>query len=212
MWSITALINIDQMKKACQPPQLISLIRGLTSSVVLGRPQNIIFAKLDFSSISNLNFTGYSRQKNPVHQTRHFKLEIFKNQVQIDRGSEEAFMLLNTRFWQDAFNLELYVIRTKNDNSFKIEEPCRKQKILLQNTFHLIMYAYTAVIWHELIQFIFFQAFWVRVQWVYTMVWSTMKSWRLMKVQTSNFLNPAGQNFWQTILKPDTIGPILWPG
>ena len=57
---------------------------------------NIQFDELDLLSISNLNFTDYSRQKNsvqtgkknPVHQTQYFRLENCKNQVQIDGGEE----------------------------------------------------------------------------------------------------------------------------
>ena len=47
---------------------------------------NIRFDKLDFYFLSNLNFTGYNRLKNPVHQTPCFKLENRKNQVEIYRG------------------------------------------------------------------------------------------------------------------------------
>ena len=56
---------------------------------------NIEFETLKIQSISNLNFSGYSRQKNRV-QTRkkirflkldmYFNLENVKNQVQTDRG------------------------------------------------------------------------------------------------------------------------------
>ena len=55
--------------------------------------------------ISNLNLTGYSRQKNPVqtwkknpvYLTRYFTLEIFKNQVQI-----LADRLLTGRRWKEV--------------------------------------------------------------------------------------------------------------
>ena len=52
---------------------------------------NMEFDELDFYSISNLNFTGIKiqfklRKQNPVSQTRYFKLENCKNQLQLDRG------------------------------------------------------------------------------------------------------------------------------
>ena len=45
------------------------------------------FQELDFSHFQ-LQKIQYELGKNPVHQTRYFKLENFKNQVQIDRGTD----------------------------------------------------------------------------------------------------------------------------
>ena len=47
---------------------------------------NIKYDELNFQCISNLRFICYSRLKYPVHQTRYFKLENFKCQMQIDWG------------------------------------------------------------------------------------------------------------------------------
>ena len=45
-----------------------------------------------------MNFTGYSRQKNPVHQTQYFNLENCKNQVQIDRGTVQYSIVKDYSF------------------------------------------------------------------------------------------------------------------
>ena len=43
---------------------------------------------------------GFKLGKNPVHQTRYFKLENWKNPVQIDRGKvRRVNMYLNLKMW-----------------------------------------------------------------------------------------------------------------
>ena len=55
--------------------------------------------ELDFLSISNLIFAGYTGSKSQVSNRQKIKLknqfheiEILKNQVQIDRGSDQNYL------------------------------------------------------------------------------------------------------------------------
>jgi hypothetical protein len=90
-WNILLLPQYEKKVLKCTNSHYLSALDACNSPVL-----NIGFDELDFQSISNWNFTGYSRQKNLVQNRGKksgssnliFQLENFKKQVQIERGTD----------------------------------------------------------------------------------------------------------------------------
>ena len=110
-WSLSRTRQIWKILRPLPPIYLHWVFWKVWNSPVW----NIQFDELDFFSISNLDFAGYSRKnqfklgKNPVHQIGYFKLKNCNNQLQIDRRLDFSEPYLSGQFTSSCLLKTTYV-------------------------------------------------------------------------------------------------------